>query len=131
MMKWFCLTLGLLAITSWCAFADEPRVVPADEARQHINQECTVRMTVESSKNAEPRKKYFLDSMAKYRDFKNLSVQISYDDAEAFRKLGIQEPAAYYKGKTIHVTGKIELNLELNEVRINVTDPKQIRIIEP
>lgn len=131
MRKWPCLVLGLFAVTSWCALADEPRVIPADEARQHLNQECTVRMTVESSKNAEPRKKYFLDSMARYRDFKNLSVQISYEDAEAFRKLGIQDPAAHYKGKTILVTGKIVLNLELNELRVNVTDPRQIRIIEP
>lgn len=128
-------TLALICVLGTvvgAAVADEgPPVVPFTEARDHIGQECTVEMTVESSKNGVHRRTFFLDAMANYRDFKNLSVQISHDHLGAFQKAGIEDPAAYYKGKRLQVTGKVLLNLELNEVRILVNDPERIKVIKP
>jgi hypothetical protein len=104
-------------------------VIPAAQIREHVGKDCTALMTVKSSKNAVPRKTYFLDSEEDFRDEKNLAVVISYDHADKFREAGIDDPAEYYRGKTIHVTGKV---IEENDqVRIRVEDPKQIKLVEP
>ena len=85
-------------------------------------------MTVKSSKNAAPRKTYFLDSEEDFHDEKNLAIVISYDHADKFREAGIDDPSEYYKGKTIQVTGKVID--EDDQVRIRVEDPKQIKLLE-
>jgi hypothetical protein len=105
------------------------KVIPAAQIREHVGKECTALMTVKSSKNAAPRKTYFLDSEKDFRDVKNLAVVISYDHADKFREAGIDDPAEYYRGKTIHVTGKVIE--EDDQVRIRVDDPKQIKLVEP
>jgi hypothetical protein len=105
------------------------KVIPAAQVREHVGKECTALMTVKSSKNAAPRKTYFLDSEEDFHDEKNLAVVISYDHADKFRDAGIADPAEYYKGKTIQVTGKVIE--EDDQVRIRVEDPKQIKLVEP
>jgi hypothetical protein len=104
------------------------KVVPASEARNHVGKECTVLMTVKASKNAAPRKTYFLDSEEDFRDEKNFCVVISYDHADKFREAGIDDPAAHYKDKTIRVTGKVIE--EDDQIRIRVEDPKKIELAE-
>jgi hypothetical protein len=104
-------------------------VIPADRAREHIKEKCTVELTVKASKNAVPRKTYFLDSEEDFHDEKNVAILISYDHAARFQEAGIDDPAEHYKGKTIRVTGTV---LEENDnIRIRVDDPKQITIVEP
>ena len=105
------------------------KIIPAAEIRSHVGKECTALMTVKSSKNAAPRKTYFLDSEEDFHDEKNLAVVISYDHADKFRDAGIADPAEYYRGKTIQVTGKVIE--EDDQVRIRVEDPKQIKLVEP
>jgi hypothetical protein len=73
--------------------------------------------------------RFFLDSEEDFHDGKNLAVVISYDHADKFRDAGIADPAEYYKGKTIQVTGKVIE--EDDQVRIRVEDPKQIKLVEP
>jgi hypothetical protein len=108
---------------------DKPaKVVPAAEAREHIDKMCTVEMTVRSSKNAAPRREYYLDSEEDFHDEKNFAVVISYDHADLFKKEGIDNPAEHYMGKTLRVTGKIIH--ENDQIRIRVEDPKQIKIVE-
>jgi hypothetical protein len=124
--------LGTTAGLSSRSAADDAKpaekVIPAAQARDHIGKECTAVMTVKSSKNAVPRKTYYLDSEEDFRDEKNLAVVISYDHIDKFREAGIDDPAEYYKGKTIHVTGKVID--EDDQVRIRVEDPKQIKLLE-
>jgi DNA/RNA endonuclease YhcR with UshA esterase domain len=103
-------------------------IIPAAEVRKHIGKECTAEMTVRSSKNAVPRKTYYLDSEDDFHDEKNLAVVISYDHAAKFQEAGIDDPAEYYKGKIIRVTGKVIE--EDDQVRIRVDDPKQIKLVE-
>jgi hypothetical protein len=105
-----------------------PAVVAAPDAKNHIDAECTVEMTVRSSKNAAPRREYYLDSEEDFRDEKNFAVVISYDHADLFKKAGIDDPAEYYKEKKLRVTGKVIR--ENDQVRIRVEDPKQIKIVD-
>jgi hypothetical protein len=126
------LVLGSTAGLGSLFAADDPKpaekVIPAAQAREHIGKECTAVMTVKSSKNAAPRKTYFLDSEEDFHDEKNLAIVISYDHADKFREAGIDDPSEYYKGKTIQVTGKVID--EDDQVRIRVEDPKQIKLVE-
>jgi hypothetical protein len=127
------LALGAVVGTGSLPAADDAKppekVIPAAQVREHIGKECTALMTVKSSKNAVPRKTYFLDSEEDFRDEKNLAVLISYEHADKFREAGIDDPAEYYRDKTIQVTGKVIE--EDDQVRIRVEDPKQIKLVEP
>ncbi len=105
-----------------------PAVVKADDARNHIDERCTVELTVRSSKNAAPRREYYFDSEEDFHDEKNFAVVISYDLADLFKKAGIDDAAEHYKGKSLRVTGKVIR--ENDQVRIRVEDPKQIKIVE-
>jgi hypothetical protein len=134
-----------ISITSLCVFSlatiagavpfrgvddgkTKEKVVPAAEIRNHVGKECTAEMTVRSSKNAAPRRTYFLDSEADFHDEKNLAIVISYDHAAKFQEAGIDDPSEYYKGKKIRVTGKVIE--EDDQVRIRVEDPKQIKLVD-
>ena len=86
---------SLLAIAALVSIAgaspdDEkpPKVVAAPEAKNHIDERCTVEMTVRSSKNAAPRREYYLDSEEDFHDEKNFAVVISYDHADRSRRPG-------------------------------------------
>ena len=103
-------------------------MVAAPEAKNHIDARCTVEMTVRSSKNAAPRREYYLDSEEDFHDEKNFAVVISYDHADLFKKAGIDDPSEHYKGKKLRVTGKVIR--ENDQIRIRVEDPKQIKIVE-
>jgi hypothetical protein len=61
-------------------------------------------------------------------DEKNFAVVISYDHAEKFKKAGIDNPADYYMGKKLRVTGKVIA--ENDQVRIRADDPAQIKIVD-
>jgi hypothetical protein len=128
---WCALPLAFLAPLAIAGADDDKKaaaVVPADKAKEHIDQECTVEMTVRSSKNAAPRREYYLDSEEDFRDEKNFAVVISYDHADLFKKAGIDDPSEHYKGKKLRVTGKVIR--ENDQIRIRVEDPKQIKIVE-
>lgn len=103
------------------------KVIPADQARDHIDETGTVEMTVKSSRDYEPSKVYYLNSEDDFRDEKCVSLMIAYADAPAFKKAGIDDPAAYYKGKTIRVAGKVIH--ESKQTRIHVTSPAQIELV--
>ena len=103
-------------------------VIPSNEAREHVGESRTVEMTVRSTKNAEKRREYYLDSEADFGDEKNLAIVIAYDHADRFNAAGIEDPAEHFKGKTVRVTGT--LVREGEQVRIRVEDPTQIKPVE-
>ena len=105
-----------------------PKVIPAAEAKDHLDEACLIEMTVQLSKNADQRKEYYLDSEDDFHDPKNLAIVISYDDIEAFKKAGIDDPSKHYLHKKIHVQGIPRK--EAQQIRVRVTDPKQITGIE-
>lgn len=119
----------LIVVGPTGAVEDKPAtVVDASEARNHVDETCTVEMTVRSSKNAAGRREYYLDSEPDFRDAKNLAVVISYDHADKFREAGISDPAEHFRNKTVQVTGKIIREAE--QVRIRVEDPKMIKVVD-
>lgn len=113
------------------SIADEepkPKTVAADEAKEYVGKKATFEMTVKSSRNVEASKVYFLNSEPNYRDEKNLALVIEYAAADAFKKAGIEDPADYYKDKTIRVTGTVTQRSE--QYRIRVTEPSQIEVVK-
>ncbi len=127
---WTLMVIASLPILATATAEDKPAVVvAATEAKNHIDEQCTVEMTVRASKNAAPRKEYYLDSEEDFRDEKNFAVVISYDHADQFKAAGISDPAEHFKDKTIRVTGKIIR--ENDQVRIRVVEPSQIKVVEP
>ena len=86
-------------------------------------------MLVKATKNRlEQRKEIYLDSEENFRDAKNLGIIINVAGAAKFKEAGIDDPAEYFKGKTIRVTGVV--TTENERFRIIVEDPKQIRIVD-
>ncbi len=123
------LLLFLLALACFARGDDKTEaVIPATEAKSHVGKQATVEMTIRASKNAAPRRTYYLDSEEDFHNVDNVAVIISYDHAEAFQKAGIDDPAEHYRGKKLRVTGKIIA--EDDQTRIHVTDPRQITIVE-
>jgi hypothetical protein len=123
--------LALAAIASSAGMSpgdDKEKVVAAPDAKNHVDERCTVEMTVRSSKNAAPRREYYLDSEEDFHDDKNFAVVISYDHAELFQKAGIDNPADHYMGKKLRVSGKIIR--ENDQIRIRVEDPQHIKIVD-
>ncbi|MDB5351938.1 MAG: hypothetical protein JWN86_3185 [Planctomycetota bacterium] len=122
------LPLSFVAIS----LGDDPKsaskIVPAAEAKDHLDKECTVEMTVLSSKNAEKSKVFYLDSEKDFRDPKNAVVVISYDHLDAFKKAGIDDPSTHYLNKTIRVLGTPKKVSD--QVRIRVEDPKKIEVLK-
>ena len=128
MNRRFVLT-SLVCLLSTIALGDDPKVIPADKAKDHLDKACVVEMTVRSSKNAEPRKEHYLDSEADFHDPKNAVVVIAYEHLDAFKKAGIDDPSTYYLNKTIRVAGTPRK--EGQQVRMRIDDPKHITIVEP
>jgi hypothetical protein len=106
-----------------------PPPIPPAEAGKHVGERVVVEMRVRASKDRlAKRKEIYLDSTANFRDPKNLGVVITAAGAARFRAAGVKGPAAYFKGKTIRVTGVVAVEKK-TRYRILVDDPKQIRVV--
>jgi DNA/RNA endonuclease YhcR with UshA esterase domain len=69
----------------------------------------------------------FLNSRENHRDKDNFTVVIFAPGLAKFAEAGIEDPAAHFKGKTIRVTGRIDLHRE--QPQIKVTLPEQIEVM--
>jgi DNA/RNA endonuclease YhcR with UshA esterase domain len=119
------LTLALLGSFSSCV---DDVIAPA-EARTHVNRTVVVEMVVQSAKNRlEKRGEIYLDSELDFHDAKNLGVVITRAGAVKFKAIHIEDPAQYFRGKKIRVTGVV--TEKEKHPRIEVNDPKQIRLAE-
>jgi DNA/RNA endonuclease YhcR with UshA esterase domain len=112
---------GLLA-------ADEkpPKPIPPAEAAKKVNEKCTVDWKVQST--GKTRTLVFLNSEENYRDAKNFTVVLFEKAIAGLKKNQIDDPAAYYKGKTIRVTGTVTLYNDRPQIKVE--DPQQIRVVE-
>ncbi len=112
--------------------ADDPKptskAIPAAEAKDHLDKEGTFELVVRTSKDAEKRKEFYLDSEEDFHDPKNLAIVIAYEHLDAFKKLKIDDPSKHYLNKTIRVTGTPKR--ESSQIRIRIEDPKNIKIVE-
>ena len=94
----------------------------AAEAISRVNESVAVEMVVQRTKSCTDSRQVFLDSESNHRDPKNLGVVVTEDGRAKFSAAGIDDPAAYYKGKTIRVRGVVIRRddrpyIEVNELR--------------
>ena len=75
----------------------------AEEAINRVNESVTVEMLVQKTKSCTGSCQVFLDSEQNHRDPKNLGVVITVDGRPKFTEVGIDDPTAHFKGKTIQL----------------------------
>lgn len=123
------LTLALSGLVVAHVAANETKPLTPVEAIEKVNEEVTVQMLVKATKNRlEKRGEIYLDSEEDFRDEKNLGVVVTKTGAAKFKEAWVDDPAAQFKDKTIRVKGKVIVKED--RPRIEVDDPKQLRIVE-
>ncbi len=115
-----------LAFVAAPAAADAPAkpLTPAEAAKK-VDEKVVVEMEVKSTGGKNNR---YLDSEENYKDDHNFTVFIPKDALDKFKEAKIDDPAVYYKGKTVRVTGAVALHE--NKPQIEVEDPAQIEIVD-
>lgn len=100
--------------------------ISAAAAAKKINEKVTVEMEVKSSGG---RTNCYLNSEADYKDAKNFTVFIPKEGLVKFKEAKIDNPAVYFKGKVVHVTGTVTLSKE-EKPQIKVDEPVQIKVVK-
>lgn len=119
--------LACLLLVPAFLLADEPPpkpVTPAEAAKK-LNEKVTVQMLVKSTGG---RSNTYLNSEADFNLESNFTILIDKDAKEKFKKAGIENPAEYYKNKTIQVTGTVVLFEK--KPRISAAEPSQVKVID-
>src|SRR5437899_10252108 len=102
-------------------------ILSPEEAINRINELVTVEMLVQRTKCCTGSSQVFLDSEASYRVPKNLGVVVTESGRARFAEAGIDDPTAYFNGKTIRVRGVV-IRKEKGPY-IEVNDPSQIELV--
>jgi hypothetical protein len=97
------------------------------EARTRLNERVTVEMPVNAAKNCQRCSLMFLDSEADHHDPKNFAVAVTVIGKGKFREAKIEDPAGYFMGRTIRVTGLVIV--KDNQPQIEVDEPGQIEVV--
>jgi len=105
---------------------EESKTLTPDEAAKKVDEKVTLQMEVKSSGGSSTAR--YLNSMTNYRDRNNFTIYIPRNVLPAFKKVEIEDPAEYYKGKMIQVTGTV--SVFRGQVQIKVDDPDQIKVID-
>ncbi len=105
-----------------------PGAVTPAEAAKKVNEQVTLEMAVKGTGKARDNSRVFLNS-ADFRDADNFTVVLDVRKVgDALKAIGVADPMAYYKGKTVRVTGTVTLFRE--KPQIVVEDAGQIAVIE-
>ncbi len=111
-----------------CADDKKGKPLTTAEAAKKVNQKCTVVMDVKSTGRTRRGARLFLNSEANYKSDKNFVVVIDKQDVPKFKKAGIADPLAHFKGKAVRVTGTVILYN--GKPQIKVDDPGQIKVVD-
>ena len=98
------------------------------EAINRVNESVTVEMLVQRTKCCTGSRQVFLDSEANHHDANNLGVVVTEAGRAKFSEAGIDDPTAYFKGKTIRVCGVVIRREE--RPYIDVDDPGQVELVK-
>ena len=117
-----CLTL----ITAQIASGQEasPPLTPA-EASKKVGQEVSVELLVRSTGG---NRNSYLNSASDFSQAANFTIYIPEAARPKFAAVQIEKPDEHYYGRTIQVTGKVQLARD--KPRIVVSDPSHIKIID-
>jgi DNA/RNA endonuclease YhcR with UshA esterase domain len=119
--------LCLLAPAAWAADKKDEKPLTPAEAVKKVGDKVTVELKVQSSA-ASKSGVVFLNSEKDFKDKKNLTIFLSKDAVAKFKHAKIENPAEYYKGKTIRVSGKVELYNKRPEIK--VAGPDDVKVVE-
>jgi DNA/RNA endonuclease YhcR with UshA esterase domain len=124
------LSATLFAVVAFAVVAvadekDTKPITPADAAKM-VDKKVTVEMEVKSVGKAEGV--YFLNSEEDFKSEKNFTIFINQEGTKKFKEAKVEDMMAHFKGKTVRVTGTVQLYKEKPE--IVVEDPKQIEVVE-
>ena len=125
---WLC--RGLLLLLTAPALvdaADDAKVLPVAEAKDHVDKEITVEIVVKSSRLLDSGAFCFLNSEKSYQEKANFTIAIPGEALPKFAALGVKDPASHFQGQTIRVTGKVSLHKDRPQIVVN--DPKQILLV--
>jgi DNA/RNA endonuclease YhcR with UshA esterase domain len=100
----------------------------AVEARTRVNENITVEMPVKAAKNCQRCSLVFLDSEEDHHDLKNFAVAVTETGKVKFKETKIDDPAGYFKGKSIRVTGLVIM--KDNQPQIEVDAPWQVELVQ-
>jgi len=109
------------------AEADLP-TIEADDAADHVGEECIVEMVVRAGRLLADKGVCFLNSRQSRRDEGNFTVVIFRDGLRRFTDAGIEDPALEYLDRTIRVRGVVAEHK--GQPQIVVKDPEQIELAE-
>jgi DNA/RNA endonuclease YhcR with UshA esterase domain len=107
------------------AFADDAKALSPAEAAKKINERVVVEMEVKSTGGNTNR---YLNSEKDYRSDDNFTIFLPGGVLEKFKDAQIEDPAIFYMGKTIRVTGVVILVDEKPQIKI--ANPDQIKVVE-
>jgi DNA/RNA endonuclease YhcR with UshA esterase domain len=125
-MRYAALLIAFLAPLGLLFGQEETKPLTPEEAARKIDEKVTLQMEVKSTGGSSTSR--YLNSMANYRDRNNFTIYMPRNVLPAFKKIEIDDPADYYKGKTIQVTGTV--STFRGQIQIKVDDPEQIKVID-
>jgi DNA/RNA endonuclease YhcR with UshA esterase domain len=99
------------------AVADAVAITP-DEAASHVGEKCVVEMRVNSSRHMADAGRCYLNSHKDFRDASNVTVVIFRRGLENFAEEKIDAPAEHFRGKTIRVTGVVEMYKDKPQIKV-------------
>src|SRR5438309_11244445 len=102
----FAAIVVVLVQAAICFAQEAARPITLEEALKRVDQKVTVMMEVKSTGGNTAR---YLNSEADFRVEKNFAVFIPNVALASFKQAGIADPAEFYKGKAIVVTGTVAL----------------------
>jgi hypothetical protein len=107
--------------------------VAPEQAGQYEGRTATVQFTVEKVRESANRRQVFLDAR-KLGDATPFTAVIVPAAVPKFQEAGVTDLAARFEGKTVRVTGPVEMYAAPaggKKPEIKVTDPAQIEVVAP
>src|SRR5947209_14838620 len=124
-MRSMALLTAVLWLSSPALAQETAKPLTPDEAAKKVDEKVTVQMEVKSTGGNTAR---YLNSESDFRDAKNFAIFIPAKAADKIKAVVMDDPAVYYKGKTIQVIGTVVL--DRGKPQIRVEDSGQIKVIE-
>jgi hypothetical protein len=112
-----------LALAHAAAQEKGPVVSPAQAARL-LDKRIVLQMEVKSTGGSV---NCYLNSAVDFKDAANFAVFIPQAALDKFKQARIENPKAFYKGKTVQVNGTVTLYEEKPQIRVD--DPTQIKVV--
>ena len=115
-------------VTIAAAATTTPEALTPLEAAKKVDEKVVLEMKVKATGKARDNSRVFLNS-GSFQDADNFTVVLDMKKAgDALKAAGAADPATYYKGKTVKVTGTVSVFRE--KPQIVVEDAGQISLVE-